>query len=88
MPPYTSEQAERDRQEFERMAAEADARGDEITAGLYRVEAFNAPRRVGAKKAHVNNLGPYSPSNPQYCIDCGLSWNQINEDEECVPCDA
>jgi len=68
--PYTLDQAEKDKIKFERMAAEADKQGDKVMAGLYRVEASNCLERVGMKKAHKPNLGPYSDNNPPYCVDC------------------
>lgn len=81
---YTSEQAERDRIEFLKMAVKVDKRGDREKAGLYRVEASNCENRVGMKRAHKPNLGPYSASNPMCCMNCGKPGDQWVEGEECV----
>lgn len=82
---YTREQAKSDQTRFEQMAAEAAARGDHLRAGLFRVEAANSLKRVGMKKAHKPNLGPYSEANPAHCLDCGKPGEQWGDGEECIP---
>lgn len=81
--PYSFEQAKADKQKFLKMAEEAAAKGDHGLAGLYHVEAHNCVERVGMRKAHVPNLGPYTTSNPKHCMHCGNSSEQWGE--ECVP---
>jgi hypothetical protein len=49
------------------------------------VEAGNCEARVGMKKPHCNNLGPYSDDNPCYCIHCGKPRSEWVEGEECIP---
>ena len=92
---YTQEQAEKDKNELERMAIEADIKAGlcqrmaieaTIMAGLCRVEASNCLQRVGRKKCHKPNLGPYSLDNPCRCVDCGKPQDQwAVMDGECVP---
>jgi hypothetical protein len=82
---YTKEQAEKNKAEYERMAKEAEAKGDRLMAGVWRVEASNCMDRIGMTKAHKPNLGPYSPKNPAYCEDCDLPLKQWKDDEECIP---
>jgi hypothetical protein len=68
---YSAKQAEKDKKRFTTMAEKAEKRGDSVMAGLYRVEAGNCMARVGMKKAHKPNLGPYSAENPCHCLHCG-----------------
>jgi hypothetical protein len=37
-------------------------------------------------KAHKPNLGPYSATNPKYCLDCGTNLTTLAiEKERCIP---
>ncbi len=82
---YTPAQAAADTQKFLEMAQEAEAKGDQNTAGLYRVEAHNCIDRVGMRKAHKSNLGPYNATNPKHCMHCKKPGREWVEGEECVP---
>ena len=82
---YTKEKASKDKKRFEEMSIEADQGGDHVKAGICRVEAFNSDKRVGMKKAHKPNLGPYSADNLCHCVDCGKTKDQWLENEECLP---
>jgi len=82
---YSEIQAKRDKAEFERLTNEAELRGDEAEAGLYRIEALNCMQRICMEKAHKPNLGPYSTSNLCYCEDCGKPKSQWVKNEECIP---
>ena len=83
---YTREQAEADHRACLERAEAAAASGDPLRAGLFRVEAGNCLDRVGMEKVHRPNLGPYSRTNPCYCLDCGKSREQcVSALEKCVP---
>jgi len=82
---YSRQQAATDMMKFLEMAEEAEAAGDRATAGIYRVEAHNCIDRVGMKKAHKPNIGPYTAINVMHCMDCGKKGVEWVEGEECIP---
>jgi hypothetical protein len=80
---YTQAHAASDKHEFVRMARHVRSNGNSILAGIFNVEAGN--NRVGMQKAHMANLGPYSETNPAYCMDCGLPRDSWVAGEACRP---
>lgn len=85
--PYTQEQAMKDQAEMLQMAEQFTQEGDHLRAGIMRAEAGNCLDRVGMRKAHRPNLGPYTDGQVQFCVDCGklqAYWRPDNVDE-CIP---
>lgn len=72
-----------DKEEFLKKAAEAEAQGDSVLAGIMRVEAHND--RSNHRKRHKPNLGPYNSDNPKHCMDCHKPGDDWVKGEECVP---
>jgi hypothetical protein len=52
-----------------------------IIAGILRAEAGND--RTNMVKVHKPSLGPYSPSNPKVCLDCGKQLDGVKITEPC-----
>lgn len=82
---YTREQALKDVEQFLEMAEDAEAAGDKMKAGIWRVEAHNSISRIGMTKIHRPNIGPYTPDNPKRCMDCHKPGDQWVPAEECLP---
>jgi hypothetical protein len=82
---YTAQQAAADSAKLRELAAEHERAGNQMMAGLFRVEAANCIHHVGHVKQHMPTLGPYMADNPERCEHCGKPGADWVHGEECVP---
>lgn len=65
------------------LAEEAYQAGNPILAGMLRVEAGNTKFRRSMKPIHKPSLGPYSANNPNVCLKCGQSLEDVPLEAKC-----